>query len=355
VAGSVLAAMVGMVWIAVGFCAALRDHGGISVAFIAGVCVAVPAVVGVTRIGGQEIAMSFAFDAGLAVVLSCLVGRVLGSAPVDKAGFQQALAVLWCGCVRYKRLAIGGGFAALAIWIDKWVMWLGPERVVHGSGLKHAPLYDSAMFTAYLAIIPALAVFVRHVETTFFSSFKAFQSEIRGHGTLDQIEARARDVEETVVALLARILVFQVPLCIVVALLAPLLIALANLTYQQVGILRLGALGVVFQFVFFASTAMLLFLDQDALFLRCQGVFLALQGCLSAATVWLGTAYYGFGNLAACVLAGTFAFAMLDRTIKSLVFFALVPKATPGAVALERALGALDEMVQSKHQEGNRP
>jgi hypothetical protein len=55
------------------------------------------------------------------------------------------------------------------------------------------------------------------------------------------------------------------------------------------------------------------------------------------------------------VLAGTFAFAMLDRTIKSLVFFALVPKATPGAVALERALGALDEMVQSKHQEGNRP
>ena len=55
------------------------------------------------------------------------------------------------------------------------MVWAGAvEQMIHDMGLVHAPLYDSAMFIAYLAIIPALALFVTHVETSFFEKYRAY-------------------------------------------------------------------------------------------------------------------------------------------------------------------------------------
>jgi uncharacterized membrane protein len=101
---------------------------------------------------------------------------------------------------------------------------------------------------------------------------------------------------------------------------APTIVQVSGLFYQQIGVLRLGAVGALFQFVFFAATSLLLFFDQHGRFLALQAIFLALQGTFAMATMEMGAAYYGFGYLAACVISAALAFSALESTMENLTF-----------------------------------
>jgi len=232
--------------------------------------------------------------------------------------------VLCQGIVRFWRLALGGLIAAIAIWIDKWVVWLGPMGMVHESGLIHAPLYDSAMFTAYLAIIPALSLFMTHVETTFFEKYRHYYDAIAAHSTLSQIEHNADSLEQVTMQSLTKIILIQAAICLIVVAGAPSIVKVIGLHYQQVPILRFGALGALFQFIFLAGTSLLLFFERHAHFLYLQIFFLILQGVLTAVSVWLGTSYYGLGNLIACVVSGLIALAILTHTLRNLTYITFI-------------------------------
>ena len=92
-------------------------------------------------------------------------------------------------------LALAAGARAAAstmpgMWVDKWLMWFAPERVVASAAwLVSYPDYDSAFFLASLTIVPSMAVFVVNVETRFFDRYHQFYREIGAHATL----ARIRD------------------------------------------------------------------------------------------------------------------------------------------------------------------
>jgi uncharacterized membrane protein len=254
--------------------------------------------------------------------------------------------VLWQGILRFWRLALGGLVAAIAIWIDKWFVWLGPAGVVHQSGLIHAPLYDSAMFTAYLAIIPALSLFMTHVETTFFEKYRHYYEAINSHATLRQIEQNARSLEQGTLHSLTQIILIQAAICLIVAVGAPSVVKAIGLNYQQVGILRFGALGALFQFIFLATTSLLLFFERYTHFLYLQILFLVLQGVLTAVTVWLGTSYYGLGNLITCVFSGLTALAVLTYTLRNLTYITFIVRNSgksnaAGAILLIRSAPGL--------------
>ena len=199
-------------------------------------------------------------------------------------------------------------------------MWTGPAGTRHELGFVHAPLYDSAIFTAQLTIIPALALFVTQVETLFYSCYRSYYAAIRDHCTLGQIEARAQSLKRTTFASLGQITLVQTALCLLVVLGTPRIVEISGLFFQQVGVLRLGALGALFQFVFFAATSLLLFFDRHMRFLTLQAVFLILQGSFAIATLDLGVAYYGLGYLGACVISAALALVVLERTIEELTF-----------------------------------
>jgi uncharacterized membrane protein len=112
----------------------------------------------------------------------------------------------------------------------------------------------------------------------------------------------------------------QAAICLVIVLGAPTIVQASGLIYQQVGVLRLGAVGALFQFVFFAATSLLLFFDRHGCFLALQTIILALQGTLAMATMEMGVAYYGLGYLAACVISAALAFSVLVSTMENLTF-----------------------------------
>jgi uncharacterized membrane protein len=324
IAASSCTTLVGMIWVALAFCGAVHDYKGITLAFLVGLGIAVGTTLAAVKLASGWDGMIWAFNAGLIVVLAGLTSRVLATFPDPTADIADAMDDLLAGMLRHRALAVSGLVGALAIWIDKWVMWHAPERIVHELGLVHMPLYDSAMFTAYLTVIPAMALFVTHVETTFLDCYRRYYSAIRNHATLLQIEGLGEELKRVVLTSLGRITGIQAALCLAVVMGAPAIVQATGLWFQQVGILRLGAVGALFQFLFFAATALLLFFDRPGRFLALQTTFLVLQSGLAYLTLELGQPYYGYGHLAACVICAALALAVLERTMEDLTYITFV-------------------------------
>jgi polysaccharide biosynthesis protein PelG len=324
IAGTSSCAIVGLIWVGLAFCGAVRDYRGITFGFLVGLCVAVLGAVwaAISKVGTAG--MVWAFDAGLMIIFCSLASQVLTTFPHSVTEIAEPVLVLCQGLRRFWQLALGGLLSAIAIWIDKWVVWAGPVGIRHETGLFHAPLYDSAMFVAYLVIIPALSLFMTHVETGFFEKYRCYYGAIRNHATLRQIEQNAQALEQVTVRSLTHIILVQGVLCAIVVLAAPSVVAFSGLQFQQVGILRLGALAALFQFAFLAASTLLLFFERHSQFLFLQALFLLLQGGLTLITVNLGTTYYGLGSLIACVACGILALAMLEHTMRNLTFITFV-------------------------------
>ncbi|MFM1816038.1 MAG: hypothetical protein RLZ98_2733 [Pseudomonadota bacterium] len=322
VAATSCSAIVSQIWVTLAFCGAVRDYRGITISFLAGLAVSVAATLAVA--GGQDWnAMIWMFNSGLLIVLAFLCGRVLLTFPSSKSGLS-AFADLVIGIRLHAPLAVAGLAGALGVWIDKVVMWHSPERIMHETGLVHAPLYDSAMFTAYLTIVPALAMFVTHVETSFFRRYQNYFAAVRNHATLKQLDDIASSLKRDTFEQIGRLIMIQSALCTLVVIAAPTIVATAGLHYEQIGILRLGALGVLFQLIFFAATSLILFFDRQRSFMALQALFLLLQGVFAIASIYLGPAYYGLGYLLANLVCGVVALAVLERTLEDLTYITFV-------------------------------
>jgi polysaccharide biosynthesis protein PelG len=317
-AASSCCGLVALIWVGLAFCGAVRDYVGITVGFLLGLAVAVCAAVAAARFSADIAVIVWAFNIGLIIVFCSLASRVLTTFPHPLHEVLGPLQALRHGIVRFWSLALGGLISALALWIDKWIVWFGPAGETHSIGLVHAPIYDSAMFTACLVAVPALAMFVTHIETVFFEKYYAYFKAIREHATLRQIETIADSLSQTTFRAIVNITLIQAALCSMAVLISPAIIELADLQFRQIGILRLGMIAALFQFVFFACTSLLLFFERHTLYLMLQFVFLVTQAALTLITVKIGTTYYGVGNLVACVASGMLAVAALDRTLKNL-------------------------------------
>ncbi len=323
VLGAVLLAAsltVALIWVALSFCGAVRDYRGVTIAFAVGLFTSVLGGIAAAVMGLGAAWIAWGFVAGLGVTFLLLTFRVLDTFPgrLDhpEAGFEAILG----GFRSYGQLALGAFVGTAAVWIDKWIFWFSPVGETVTGGLVHAPLYDSAMFIASLVIIPALSVFVVHLETDFFERYQHYFSTISTHGTLRQIEAARRRLAAYTLDQLVLVTVMQVGICAVLVLIAPLIVEFLNLQFQQISILRYGAIGAVFQFIFISSMSMLLFFDRRRLYLALQIVFFALNAGLTLMTVRLGETYFGVGYFAACLIASFIAYFAAARTFERLNF-----------------------------------
>jgi uncharacterized membrane protein len=319
--GSIL---VGFIWVALAFCGAVRDYAGVTISFLLGLVVSMAAAIAAAILGGDPMTMVWGFLIGLAVTFFGLVSRVLAAFPHRVETPLDGLCTLAAGFGEYWRLALGALAGTTGVWIDKWLLWFSDWGEVLSSGLRHAPLYDSAMFIASLGIIPALAAFVLRLETHFFDHYQRYYATIGGHGTYGQIEKARQRMHVHTLENLALITIAQVGVSTVLVLLAPVLIEALGLQFRQVSILRYGALGSVFQFIFIACSAMLLFFDRRRTYLRVQILFMVAMAAATYVTLQLGEEYQGVGYFAACLLAAFVAYRLSDRTFKDLNYLTFI-------------------------------
>jgi len=332
---------VAMIWVALGFCGAVRDYGAVTAAFLIGLGCSVAAAGTAAFLALGAAGMVFGFSAGLMVTFLGLSLRILATFPQPLLDPASGMTALLHGFHAYRTLAIGAAAGAAAAWIDKWVFWFSPAGERLPCGLVHAPLYDSAMFIASLVIIPSLAAFVAKLETEFFDRYQRYYGSIKQHGTIGQIEGARVRLSAYTLDTLVLITIAQVGMCAVLIMTAPMLVSALNLQFRQIAILRFGALAAVFHFIFIASTSFLLFFDRRWLYLTLQCLFVTLNLTLTIATVALGQDFYGVGYFGACFISSLIAYIAAALTFKNLNFLTFLgnnPSIVPSTSGYKRPL-----------------
>lgn len=327
VAGTATCLIVSMIWVAHAFCSAVRDFSGVTLGFVSGLFVALAgaSIASINQWGA--IGLIWTFNIGLMVIFASLASRVLLTFPNAVGSPRKALALFAYASSHYWLMGLASLVSVTAIWIDKWIMWVGPIGERLPIGLLHAPLYDSAMFVAYLVIIPSLSLFIVDLETTFFIRYQRYFSDIQEHATLQQIRDNADSLKQEVARSLRRIFIVQASLCAILILISPLIIEAMNMQYRQIAIFRFGVLGALFQFIFMAASSLLLFFNRTSRFLALQTLFLVLNAILTYASVVLGEAYYGYGYMISCLVSAVASILALEKSLVELNFTTFVSAA----------------------------
>ncbi len=311
--------LVAALWLVTIFLSALKDYRTIATAFALGMVVAIGSTAWAGKAFGAA-GLCFSFSAGLAVVVFLMVARLWAEYP---DGFNRPWDFLrYFG--RFKALAAIGFFANAAAWIDKWIMWAAPERSWPAHGMVSYPAYDSAMFLAYLVIVPTLALFIVQVETEFFEQYKRFYDAIQRHATRAQIRENQRAIIATVIRASRNLIILQVVLCGLVILLSPEIFSGLGISFNQIGMFRIGVLGAMFHGLIMFACILLAYFDLRRDMLMVNLIFFGLNAAFTAVTLNLGFPYYGYGYFLAALATFLFAYGLVARRLADLPYLTFV-------------------------------
>lgn len=299
------------IWIVSVFLTALKDYRALTLSFAAGMLFGTVSAA-VFSIPWAAAGMLFGFNLGLAVILFSLTARIFAEYPT-RPGHPFAF-------LRYFRkywdLALAALAYNLAIWVDKWIMWMAPEHEVLRIGLVSCPDYESAMFLAYLSVVPSMAAFTLSIETGFFERYTRFYEDIQRHVAYGKIESNHRDLIQSFVDGARNFVVLQGSVCVAGILIAPQLLVWIGVNFAQLAIFRLGLLGAFFHSGFLFLMIFLAYFDLRRIVLVLAALFFAANAVLTLATLRLGFPFYGYGYFLSALMAFAAAFVATDYFIR---------------------------------------
>ena len=309
----------GAIWLAATFMSALKSYGTISAAFGIGMVLA-SALSALLGPAYGAVGMLAGFTTGLVAIFLVLVARIFAEYPYEVIrpfAFVPQFK-------RYWELALIGLLYNAAIWVDKWIMWFAPGRIVIAGTMPAHPAYDGAMFLAYLWIVPSMVLFLVAVETRFFENYLRFYRDIENHATAEEIAQNHGRIIRALVEGFRNIAVLQTVICYLAILIAPGLISRAQGGIEMVPIFRFGVLGALFHALLMLVLVILAYFDLRRVLLVVSLVFFVLNGGLTAGTLWLGLEYYGYGYFLATLLTLLFGYSCLATRVARLPYMTFV-------------------------------
>ena len=312
------AALVGL-WVTMTFLSVLRDFKWALGAFAFGMSVAVAAGVGVAHTAGAA-GLVTSFAVGAVIILFIGAARILREFEYKQYRFRALLT----DCRPYWQLAIVGMLTAAAPWADKWVLWLSPFGERLSIGLVDFPAYDAAMFFAYLAMIPCMALFFVVSETDFFIAYRRFFDELLDGSTLAQIESHRRQLIDRLAAAGSSLLLLQVLVTAIALLASPILVAATLITPVQFPIFRFGLLGAFSHGLLNCALVVMSYLDIRRSQIVVVGTFLATNALFTLALQPLGYMALGYGYVAAATVSLVTAVSILGVKFHKLLFLVFI-------------------------------
>ncbi len=122
---------------------------------------------------------------------------------------------------KYPSLFMVGLFYTMGLWIDDILMWFSFVGVRIYDTYLYAPLYDNAIFLAYLTIIPTMVLFIVSIEIEFYDTYKKYYSLVNGKGTYRQILIANKEMRRSLYRQIAYTFEIQSLLSVTLILTAP--------------------------------------------------------------------------------------------------------------------------------------
>lgn len=307
------------IWLLSVFISAVRYYRSVTFSFLVGMIVA---VLSATYLGTffSSAGMLAGFNLGLSFILSVLIALVFAEYPRT----SQHLFGFITYFKKYWELALTGLFYNLAIWIDKWIMWFAPQAEKLPNGLIMFPDYDSAMFAAYLTIIPGMAMFLVSQETAFYEVYLKYFRSIKDNGNLSQIQNSYQDITSSFIDSGRNILLLQASICISAIFLAPYLFKMLDMNFIKLGIFRYGVLGSTFQILLVFLTILLSYFDYRKGVLFIHFFFLVSNALFTYITMHMGFPFYGIGYFLSTLLTFFVAAVVVERYLQKLPYHTFI-------------------------------
>ncbi len=304
--------IIGMTWIALVWLSLARQFDDVLRAYVYGTLVAMVGVLLVFLSQGTEPILA-AYAAGQAFTLVLLLRTILrGMETGGKRDYR-----VFRSLVSFPVLAGVGLAYNAAIWVDKMIFWfadgIGPHPLV-----RYHPLYDTCSFLAYLTVVPALAVNLVQLETSFYEKYRAYYGAILAGSPLAVIEKNRRRMFESLQEGVVRLLRLQGAITAAVVIFAPLIVSGLELPEIAVRLFRLTCLGAGFHVLLLICILMQMYFDLRAQALATSAAFLVLNGALAWWSVNRGIETYGVGYAVASFLSLLLGFVLLHRSIERL-------------------------------------
>ncbi len=312
------------IWVIMIFLTALRDYVSITLSFCAGSLVT---ILGSVLLGNWfGLAGYFlGYLIGHLVIVSLLSSRVFLEFKSKKVFDWDLLVFL----SKNKTLVLLGIFYNLAIWVDKIVLWFSHHAVKISDFLYSYPQYESAMFFAYLSIIPALTIFLIHIETDFYKKYNTYYTVILDKGTFSSILKAKKTMLLSLKQSIGFVTLCQGAVSLAAIVMAPQLAEIFKLKAMQVPLFRLAVVGAFLHSLLLIIILIILYFDFKKLAFKVSLAFLILNGVLTYITTHMDISFIGYGYLYACLISLIIAFYTLSYKISRLEYltFALQPVA----------------------------
>jgi len=306
------------IWIASPFLHATWRHRPIFLAYVSGIAMAAVSL-NVMRPTGPAAVLA-AIAAGLVVTLVLLIAAIREDFP-SMPNWQMD----WIGKTPGVMALGAAGLAnALAIWIDKWLLWWAPGSVQAVGLLRVNPINDQASFLGLLTMIPGLALILVTTETRFDRAFADFMSNCTGTANLRRIEKARRKIAGTIRLDLRLLMVEQAILASFCWVLAPEIVRLLDLNARGIFGFRLTAVGVVFHLVAIQMSIILSYYDLSGRIVAVWGSFLIASAIGTLLLRDTGFASFGFGYLVGAVTAASLAVALVAQATGKLTYLLFV-------------------------------
>jgi uncharacterized membrane protein len=316
-----LAALIGYLaitgtWLAMVFLSAAKDYRSIVTAFVGGFVMSV--VGGI--LGSQHWGLAgqlVGFSSGFFFVFVVLIGRVrmeFGLPTTEPEGLFFYFRRFW-------PLAVTGLAYNVGIWIDKILFWYHPEAGMRVAGPLHvAPVYDNAMFVAYMTIIPALGMFLLRVETDFYDTYRAYFAAIAAHARLADLTRLKEEMATALWRNLMLLLKVQAPITIGAILFAPEVMRALQLQWLSVFVFRFGVMGSMLHVLHLMVTILLLYLEFRTEAMAVAVTFAVTNALFTVVSFAGGPAVYGVGYAASSALTLFVGLALLARSFEKLEY-----------------------------------
>ncbi|WP_150291410.1 exopolysaccharide Pel transporter PelG [Sphingobium estronivorans] len=306
------------IWIASPFLHATWRHRPIFLAYVSGIAMTAVALFLIRPTAPEAVLAAIA--AGLIVTLALLIAAIREDFPGSAVWRLKSIGRMPGMIV----LGAAGLANALAIWIDKWLLWWAPGSVQAVGALRVNPINDQASFLGLLTMIPGLTLILVTTETRFDRVFADLMAQCMGTANRHRIEKARRKVGRTIRLDLRLLMVEQAILACFCWVLAPEIIRLLDLNARAIFGFRLTALGVVFHLVAIQMSIILSYYDLSGRIVAVWGSFMIASAIGTLLLRDAGFAGFGFGYLAGAVTGASLAVALVMQATGNLTYLLFV-------------------------------
>jgi len=316
---------ISLIWVIMIFLTALRDYHAIMISYAAGSVVTVLAGIML----GQRFGLVGYFGGylvGHLLIVILLSARIFIEFP-SRHSFDRYILNIF---PKYKYLVGIGVLYNLGIWIDKMVFWGSSKALEIAPMVRIFPEYDSAVFFAYLTIIPAMSVFMIQIETDFYVAYRNYYGSLLKKVTYAQIQRGKRQLTHSLRVGFGRVLSFQGLITLLTLVFSAKLAGWLHIQSVQLPIFRITVLGAFLHSLLLIMIIIILYFDFQKLGFGIAALFVILNGWLTYLTKEMHSAFYGYGYFGAVLITLIVSYFCLDFQIRRLEYltFAAQPVGT---------------------------